>query len=296
MNNQIPPIIADIIENKRQMLEEEQYQKQQEEQHKIEQWQIDGKNKFDEFIAEALLLVPEWLRPYVNVDDVDYERIGKGWQSVKSIDLYFSVPGLAMIVFDPEKKLFRVPHAHWHEEWDGSVEKPTWNFNGSYNMSDPGEVLVEAQTQMQIYQDFLEKHQVSLKEQIQKREKYEQEEVERELRSVEAGHQRQLKEIAQKSEEQALFDAIKNDPIAIHLLKAFVLLRDERSHFEQRLEEANDSLYSMEDRWSRRAEELRRQADDAQRRADDEKYRLQSDLDEAEAKLKKSKQQAERGW
>ena len=76
------------------------------------------------------------------------------------------------------------------------------------------------------------------------------------------------------------------------MLKAFVFLRDERSTFEQRLQDADETMSSIENRWSNRAEELRRQADDADRRAEDERRRLQDDLDDAEAKLKK----AERGW
>jgi len=54
----------------------------------------------------------------------------------------------------------------------------------------------------------------------------------------------------------------------------------------------SDEMYGMEDRWSRKAADLRRQADEYQRHAEDEKSRLQSDLDDAESKLKNAK----RGW
>jgi hypothetical protein len=94
------------------------------------------------------------------------------------------------------------------------------------------------------------------------------------------------------AEETALFNAIKDDPIAIHMLKAFVLLCDERNAFEQRINEMDEFMFGIEERWSRRAADLRRQAEDIERRAQDEQYRLQSDLDDAESKLKK----AQRGW
>jgi hypothetical protein len=48
----------------------------------------------------------------------------------------------------------------------------------------------------------------------------------------------------------------------------------------------------MEERYSNRLAELRQQNEAAERNAQYEKDRLQSDLDDAESKLKK----AERGW
>jgi hypothetical protein len=149
--------------------------------------------------------------------------------------------------------------------------------------------LIQAHREMQNYQSDMERHAARKEELAKLREQHQQDDEaygERVAEQFEAERQRQ------KSEEQALFDAIKSDAIAVNLLKAFVLLRDERSHFETRLQEADETMYSIEDRWTRKATELRRQADEFQRRAEDERHRLESDLDDAEAKLKK----VERGW
>ena len=65
--------------------------------------------------------------------------------------------------------------------------------------------------------------------------------------------------------------------------------------FEAQVADANNSMYSMDERWSRKAAELRRQADDAQRRAEEERNRassIEDDLDDAQKKIKKM----ERGW
>jgi small-conductance mechanosensitive channel len=70
------------------------------------------------------------------------------------------------------------------------------------------------------------------------------------------------------------------------------MILQEQSGFAAQIEDANNSLYFIEERWSREAADLRRRADEAQRRADDEHSRLQSDLDDVETKLKK----VQRGW
>ena len=297
-NTQIPSDIEAIIEKKRLALLEEKRQKEEQEKQKLNDAQIAGRVKYNEYLQQSILKIPEWIRPYLDVtfNEPDYVRIANRWDHVENIRLYFSIPGLAMIQFDPKNDQWRCETSGWNNYRDDDNEPYLHFSNDSYWRLDVEYVLGEGQREMREHQENLAQYKIQQAERASKREEYLQDQQEREARAVEAGHQRQSKEMQEQAEEQALFDAIKNDAIAIHMLKIFVLLRDERSTFEQRLSDADETMYSIEERWSRKAADLRRQADYAQRRAEDEEYRLKSDLDDAEEKLKKAKQQLQHGW
>jgi hypothetical protein len=284
-NVQPPVIIAEIVERKKQALREERRQKEEAERLKLQKLEEDGKAKFDAYFLEAMQKVPEYLRSYYDFvwNAPDYVRIGQGWDRVENYNLHFLVPGLAAIAFDPQKNTWKSQYANWSESWD---EGPRLQFGDHSNWNDDLDyVLCLAQKATREYQEYQAQYAAQQEEQAKERERREQMDQRIGVEIVAECEQENAKE-------KALFDAIKNDPITIHFLKAFVLLRDERGHFEQRLYEADEALYSVEDRWSRKAADLRRQAEEIERRAEDERYRLQGDLDDAEAKLKK----AERGW
>ena len=90
----------------------------------------------------------------------------------------------------------------------------------------------------------------------------------------------------EKSEAEQLFEVFKDDPVAVHLLKAFLMVHQERRMFDQRVSEADETMYSLEERWSRKAADLRRQAQDAERQAEDEHRRV-NDLEDDLSKVKK---------
>lgn len=273
MNAQIPTNIAEIIENTREEL------------------QLQGQIKYNEHLQKAILQVPEWIRPYLDQPLVNYERIAQEWDRVEGMRLHFSISGLAPIQFDSKDERWRSAVAHMGDAYDQSPPSIAFG-NDSYWKATLESTLIAAENEMTKYAAFDKEWKALLERNQKEQEERAQRDNEREAQEVDFDHQRYLKEMQEQAEEQAIFDAIKNDPIAIHMLKAFVLLSYERSTFEQRLSEADEAMYSIDNHWSRKAEELRRQADDAQRRADNEKYRLQSDLDDAEAKLKKE----QRGW
>jgi hypothetical protein len=304
-NRTTPAEIEAIIERKRQALLEEKHRKEEAERREREETEAIGRAKYDEYIQASMLKVPEYLRRHVSPTDnvPDFYRIGKGWEN-PSDWLYFQVPGLARILFAPQAKdnPWKYQNAHPGETryWEGETiyVEPSLSFSDrQYGWTDDVEyALGMAQKNMKDYQQYVaeyEARQEEIEQDEASRRNEKQEAVARET-DLEAKYQaeQEAKERQEQAEEAALFDAIKNDPIAIHMLKAFVLLRDERNNFEQRLENADEAIYSIENRWSRRAEELRRQADDAERRAEDDRRRLQDDLDDAEAKIKK----ANRGW
>lgn len=296
---QPPAIVEEIIERKRQALTEERRQKEEAERLRLGKLEAEGKAKFDTYFHESLQRVPEYLRSYYDFvwNPPDYVRISQGWDRVENYDLHFSVPGLATIVFDPRKNTWKSQYANWSPSWD---DEPRLQFgDGSYWNDDLDYILGVAQKARREYEDYQAQYAAQQEEQAKESERRDQ--MDQKV-DAEIATRREQETAKEQSEEQALFDAIKSDPIAIHLLKAFVLLRDERGHFEQRLYEADESLYSVEDRWSRKAADLRRQADESQRQADEsqrraeeERYRvssLQNDLDDAESKLKK----VQRGW
>jgi len=300
--DQVPSVIAEIIEQKRQALLEERRLKQEAEQHEREGAELIGRAKYDQYIQASLLKVPEYLRQYVlPVEDApDFYRIGKNWQEPNDW-LYFSVPGLAKILFAPNAKgdAWKYQNASPYEQkynYDGDLiyMEPSLNFSDrQYGWTDDLDYALGcAHAELQKYEKYVTEYAAKQEEFAKDAEQREVLAKAREAREAEAAARREQEQAKEQAEEQALFDALKNDPIAIHLLKAFVLLRDERSTFRDQLENADSALYSMEERHSRHAAELRRQADEAERRADDERRRLQDDLDDAEAKLKKS----ERGW
>ena len=246
--------------------------------------------------------VPEYLHPYIMpTNDVpDFYRIGKGWDTPRDW-LYFAIPGLANILFAPNAKesAWKYQTASPYEQkygYDGDTIhiEPSLNFSDrQYGWTDDLDYALGcAHAELQKYQKYVAEYAVQQEEIAREAAQREAESAKKEMRNQEAQARRDLEQQQEQTEEQALFEAIKSDPIALNMLKAFVLLRDERSSFQEQLENADWTIYNMEDRHSRRAAELRRQADEAERRAEDDRRRLQDDLDDAEAKLKK----AERGW
>ena len=286
----IPANVTSIIENKKLAMRAAQEKKQKQEQSDREAKIALGREALRQKITETLEFVPEWLRQY-NVtestwgDDTLF-NIGNGSLN-KNMNLFFSIPELAWIQFrwDGEEADWRSQTARTSfREYGPEVPKLDFN-NGSYWSTDLEFILMEAEQEFQKfsimereYQDGVAAIRLRLEEEAQ--------------REAKAEERRSAEQAIEETEEQQLFDAFKDDPVAIHLLKAFMMIRQERSAFEQQIENANDSLYSMEEHWTRKAADLRRQAENADRRAADEKYRLESDLSDAEDKLKK----VQRGW
>jgi hypothetical protein len=286
-NNQIPTDIDAIIERKRAALLEARQKKEEAERLALEQAEAEGKAMFDAHVAQTLPNVPEWMRPYYDptLGNPDYLRIQKGWDNVEYVTLLFSIPGLTKIEFNPKNNVWCCEVARGgdvHEGWE-----PCLNMGSDWNV-DLEYILARSKKEMQQLEDYRSKYAAGQEERNQARERAAREAEEEKARQREQEARGELAWQKQQAEEDALFDAIKNDPVAIQMLKAFAWLRDERSTFQERLESADWALYNMEERHSRRAEELRRQADEADRRAADERSRLQSDLDDAEAKLKKA--------
>lgn len=287
----VPTEIAAIIEQKRQAMQAKQEEEERIALEKRNALITVGRTQLRLIIAERLKLVPEWLQKYdateSTFDDDNLVKIGEGYKKFDVLWMQFHIPGLAPIQFNGIDN-WRSAEAYMkRREYGPNV--PGLEFtNGCYWRSDLEFTLSEAQDKLKRFAEMQNEYQEKNASELG----YAEQSARRE---EEVAARRAAEQVVKETEERELFNVFKDDPVAINLMKAFLMINQERSTFNARIEDANETMYSMEERWSRRAEELRRQADEAQRRADEERDRassLQYDLDDAESKLKKS----QRGW
>lgn len=287
----VPAEIAAIIELKRLSMQAKQEEDERQSREARATTILAGRTKLRELITETLEPVPEWLHQYDATEaewsDDDLVNLNHGYHGNK-LTLVFRIPGLAPIQFEPNR--WRSAGVYFKHNYEyGDSDKPTLAFtNGSYWRTDLEFTLGEAEmnfnefsAKMAEYNQKLEDAQICAEQQ--------------EERDADANARHVTEQAASESEERILFNLFKDDPVAISLMKAFLMINQERTTFNTQLEDANETMYSIEQRWTHRAEDLRRQAEHAQRMADEERDRvssLQSDLDDAEGKLKK----AQRGW
>jgi len=297
MNDQLkvlPDHVAILIEQKRLAMEAKQKQEELEKHEERDAFIQSGRELLRASITESLKAVPEWLHEYDVTEstwnDDSLESIGQRPKTMSDLDLIFHIPGLAPIKFrfdlDQCKWCSAQSYTNWREY---GPELPKLGFNNnSYFRSDLEFILIEAEQELESFVLAQQEYQ----EKIAQVQFHEEQEAKRQ---EEIDARRASEQTIRDTEERELFNVFKDDPVAIHLLKAFLMIHQERGMFESQIEDANETMYSIEERWSRRAEDLRRQANDAQRRAEEEHDRvrdIQNDLDDAEAKLKK----AQRGW
>jgi len=211
------------------------------------------------------------------------------------VDFIFSIPGLAPIYFDFGKKNWKAADACWDRDPYYGDNEPVLTFRNSDLVSDLERVLLDAKQAMQKHLEDRQNYELELNEKRERAGQQFEQQAQQEQERAESDLRNDLKQQQEKAEEQMLFDVIKEDPIAILMLKAYIKIQQERTGFTAQIEDANNSLYSMEEYWSSKAVELRHQADAAQRHAEEERYRLQNDLDDAESKVKKLEKQ-NRSW
>lgn len=287
ISEQIPQEVLELIqaaeEEQAQQLAAAEYKQAAEKQERFEK----NAKEISDLLERVGHLIPDVLFPYLQLEGVSPSDYQVAWYERV---LEFNVPGLAPIAMifsinKDEEAVFEswmvagVDTFEWDSETD-LYKKAGFSFReGRYERKKADKTNLK---------QVLWAAKDCAKEKEERQIRLDQETVRYQIRE----EKRKQEDARQVAEEEALFKAIKNDPVAIQMLKAFILLRDERSIFEQRIEEMGEEMYGMENRWSRKAADLRRQADEAERRARDEQSRLQSDLDDAEAELKKAK----RGW
>lgn len=302
MNTQtIPQTIAAIIEKETaRLLAEKELKRVQAEDYRVECLER-GQKRYEAFMEAQLAKLPEFMRPFASAanqreSDLRFNEeysledflVAHGDENdTLKCDLIFDVPGLAPILFFTEKEIWGSSTAAWEDRSDKTLAyRCYWNALRVYDTLD--KVLVAARQEFETMQGLLKEKEKDDDRRIQDRTR----DAELEQRVDEEAEQ---KKAAEKSEEEALFEAVRRYPLVVLVLKALVTVQRERTYFESRLEEASDSMESLAGFWNRKADELRKQADDAQRRADEERSRasdLAYDLDKAEEEIQKAK----RGW
>jgi len=292
MNDQmkVPTEISAIIEQKRLAMQAKQEKDEGIKAEKRKAFIETGREKLRLVIIETESSVPEWLWKYdvteITFGDDDLERIGEGYNKLDSLLLQFHIPGLAPIGFRTGDWRSAQAYTSWRE-YGPDLPKLDFN-NSSYWRSDLEYTLIEAEQELQSFAQLQKEYQ----EKIAGEQRYAEQNTRRE---EDANAKRAAEQTIRETEERELFNVFKDDPVAINLMKVFLMINQERSTFNDQLEDANETMYYIEEKWSHRADDLRRQAEHAQRMADEERDRissLQSDLDDAENKLKK----AQRGW
>jgi hypothetical protein len=295
----VPVEVVEIIDRKKMVIMEEQREAQGKEDQKRAAELQSGRENVRDAITQKLQLVPEWLRKFDVTeslwDEDELLSVGRGFSNLDALQLQFHIPGLARIrmkkqmMKGTDQYNVQFKSARYDEDFrEYGPNAPKLDFRGdSYWTEDLEYALVEAEMEFGKFEENQSNYLKGLESRKQ--------DAERQLQREQKAEARAAAELTiRESEERELFNVFKDDPVAINLLKAFLMILQERNLFEAQIEDANNSLYSTENYWSSKAAELRRQADNAQRRAEEEKCQLQSDLDDAEAKLKKA-ERAQRG-
>jgi len=282
---QIPEKVAGLIAWKELQIQNNLQAKERQAQVKKDADIETGRKILREKIAKALLSAPEWIREYDRTerefDDNYLERIGRGWDSLSDLVLRFSIPGLPRILHNADAWMCATAKCD-------DDESPNLDFTSAHWDRDLEEVLVQAKSEMLKFDQMLIQHDERAQTRRIAEENYEQVEQERALKNQQSVQQ-------ERAETELLFAELKNDPIAILLMKAFLQIRQERSMFEKLLDDADGILISREERSSRKTDELRRQVADAERKAEEKRSRV-IELEDDLGSIKKKLDHAERGF
>lgn len=261
----IPANIMAIMEEKKAQVRAEQAAEAEANKRKQDELFAMGSQMYIDFRAAAIEKLPEWIREYVEPSSLgieDFIQFGRGCRIEPY--LFIAVPGLARIMFNAEKQTFMESTAWWR----GYVEsEPELRFDRDSGVrKDLEYTLCRAEKEMHDHQENLIKWKAAKERELQEYNRSEAADQEADERRKELARARAEQEARDAREELYTFDILKNDAIAMHLVKAFLLLQDERSGFANRLQDMDETMYSLQD-----------------------------DLDDAEKKLKKA-ERAARGW
>jgi hypothetical protein len=285
-NNLIPQSIREVIERQLALQEVERQKKEAQALAAQQEYIAKGKVIYEAWLAERMLVVPDEVKPYYvrplynQQGDELFKKIKK-YSHVKDFSLVFEVPGLAPLVLNA-KNIWGTMSACKDDN-----DEPVWG--DWYN------AIQRAETLDAVYAMALEEKRAFEKIKARSAEmsaRWEAREAEQRELDQAREIERTQKAEQQKSEVERLLDDLKNDRIAMQLVKAFWAIQQEKSFYIEQIGELDSGLQSMEERWSRKASELRRMATEAERRAEEERSRasdLEDDLSKAEKKIK-------RGW
>jgi hypothetical protein len=240
------------------------------------------KKEWRMFLAEAKPLFPKMLHRYIAK-----ARTEEQW---RLRNILFHVPGLspfwAEYQWNREQEHYIFQRILVTGIFDGDPqESPRYlsNWGQKFDIAGLPKALAYARNEYLKYESISQKRAERLLENRRSERDSARRNRENENKAIKAEEQR-------RSEEQVLFDSVKSDPVAIQLLKAILLIREERITFTEQLENAESWAETSERRMAEKLRLAKEDVDRAHRDADDERRRkedLQDELDKAEKKAKR---------
>lgn len=279
MSEMVPGEILGMIEAEIAKEKDALEKAKEEEEAKDARLLARGRELYQDYVDGVLPEVPEVMRPFLDesaVDDGVYRSIGLGYKP-ESVGLMFSVPGLAPMRLNtkPEQWVWIVAQIDSGVRSNSAPEYDLKHYGKNFDDLDPA--LVYAFNMATQFAKQTEEHRKYLDDERRRQEEYQARE-EQEVNEATTGQERE------ESEAQALLDALKGDPVAILMLKAYLVIRAERSEFARRVNDMDEAMDCLQDASGRRVDILQRQAKEAKSQAEEERRRaddLQDDLDQA---------------
>ena len=230
----IPEPIAEIVNAEELRIVEERKENEEKKEREKNLRSDRGRAYIDQYVDSKLALVPEYLRPFYLYlrSDRSYEDLALAWgaeneNSDIGLDLVFYVPGLAPLVLEVKTGVLSCYIALSNDE-DDCAAWGDWP-NACRRHKRPETVLAFAKEEFEKYQEIERKYE-------EDRERVRLQHVAKQAKAFEENAINAAIEEVEKSEEWELFNAIKHDPVAVQLLKAFVLTQQERNSFQQQIE------------------------------------------------------------
>jgi hypothetical protein len=178
---------------------------------------------------------------------------------------------------------------------DGQACEVVWNFHNGHECASLDEALVMARQRQAEYDERLADLERANQARAERARERVLQQAGRERRQAEAEAQgeqeRETEAVRQLREEQLLLDTLKDDPVAVSLLKLFSAVQVEREHWQERIdgmEEAASWTEARHDEHLGRVREEARTYERQAREADERARDLDSELDETKRKARQA--------
>lgn len=233
----IPQNIEFIINEEIERINKEQAEKEEKDRAEYQQRLERGRAYIKAYVDREMEFVPVYLREFyhhLNQSNRDVDELahlyGKENESGDiNLDLVFYVPGLAPIVYDVQNESLGCFHAFVNDEESCA----TWgDWRNSYRRFD------RVETVLAIAKEEFDKFQKIDFEFGQEEEKWRERELKKQRRDYERSVMDDAIEEVKEMDDEVLFKAIKDDQVAMCMLKAFLAIQQERRTFEQRIDGA----------------------------------------------------------
>jgi len=177
----------------------------------------------------------------------------------------------------------------------GQACEVAWNFHNGHECASLDEALVSAKLRGLEYNERMSELERVNQARAERAREHELRQAEHEQRQTDAEardeQKRETEAVRQLREEQLLLDMLKDDPVAVTLLKLFVDVQAEREHWLARidgLEEASAWAESCHGEHLARVHEEAKTSERLAREADERARDLDSELDETKRKARKA--------